>query len=88
MMRGAAGATLGARAMVAGAVRTSFTAGRRADFVDADAALPGFLAGALRAEAREETALEVFLADFAAAGRAVLVDRPVLLVDCLLMASI
>jgi hypothetical protein len=85
-MRGASGATLGARLIVAGAVRTSLAAGRRADF--ADAALPDFLAGALRADVRDEAGFEVFLADFAAAGRAALVDRPVLLADCLLIHSI
>ena len=67
------------RATAAGAERAAFAVVRRAaaDFT-------GFLADG-RALVRERTGLDVFLAAFAAAARATLVDRPLLFAECLLM---
>src|SRR6185312_9902749 len=63
----------------AGAERALFAAGRRAA-----ADLDAFLAEA-RALVREPAGFDVFLAAFAAAARATLVDRPLLFAECLLI---
>jgi len=79
MLPDTSGITLGARAMVVGAERALLVAGRRAD-----ARFDAFLAGA-RVLVVARAGLEVFLALLAAAARTVLVDRPALFAECLLM---
>jgi hypothetical protein len=73
------GIARGMRATATGAERAAFAVVRRAvaDFV-------AFLAAA-RTLGLERTAFDVFLAAFAAAARATLVDRPLLFAECLLM---